>query len=88
MVEHNGHKAEFDWSLPEAELPNAGIRWAAFYSDCKQEVSRVYSKLPFDHQLADMCRLVVFQPDRETHMSPLRKPSRGYVRIQFCVTAG
>lgn len=37
-VEHHGRKVVFDWSLPKAELSNAGICWAAFYSDCKHEV--------------------------------------------------
>ncbi|TAQ83539.1 hypothetical protein B7494_g8139 [Chlorociboria aeruginascens] len=38
VVEHNGHKSVFDWSIPSTD-----IKWAAFYSDCEHEVLPVTS---------------------------------------------
>ena len=41
-LEHGGKKQEFDWSLKD--LPETPVvRWAAFYSDCTQEVHKVSS---------------------------------------------
>lgn len=42
-VRHEGKEMTFDWSTSRDDSDHAGIRWAAFYSDCEHEVLEVTS---------------------------------------------
>lgn len=71
-VRHKGEEMGFDWSGSRDDPGHAGIRWAAFYSDCEHEVLEVTS----GHRLTLTYNLYVVRgAGRLTGVSPTLDPA-------------
>jgi hypothetical protein len=76
LVRHHGQTVEFDWSL----LSSSQIQWAAFYSDCEHEITRVSG----GHRITLTYNLLITEPIGASLLpNPIVEPSNFPLYVQI-----